>query len=234
MEEKMLDYSMVPLGIMIMVVYNVWLWVKIVKHPSTTIVGMHSISRRFWVHAMMEDNKNGVLAVQTLRNNIMASTLLASTAITLSSVIAILMTSQGSDRAIGHIIGDASAATYSFKFFSIMICFLLAFLLNVQSIRYYSHASILINVPLKKVTSSYLTADYVAQIVNKGGYFWSLGLRAFYFSLPMFLWIFGPIQMFICCVALVILFFFLDFTFELGSMGDGECVVNNSDEEQAR
>ncbi|KAK9732524.1 hypothetical protein RND81_04G005000 [Saponaria officinalis] len=223
MKEQVLDYCLVPIGLIIMMVYNAWLLHKIIKQPSKTIIGIHSISRRFWVLAMMEDKKqNGVLAVQTLRNNIMASTLLASTAITLSSVIAILMTSQGSGQAIGHVLGDASAMTFSFKFFSIMVCFLLAFLLNVQSIRYYSHASILINVPLKKVDSPYLTADYVAGIVNKGGYFWSLGLRAFYFSLPLFLWIFGPIPMFSCCVGLVILFFFLDFTIEMRSVNDEE------------
>ncbi|XP_074282361.1 uncharacterized protein LOC141606899 [Silene latifolia] len=227
MKEEILDYTLVPLGLLIMGSYHLWLLLKIVKQPTKTVVGIHAINRRFWVQAMMEDTKNGILAVQTLRNNIMASTLLASTGITLSSVIAVLMTSQGNGRVFGLVLGDASAMGFSIKFFCILLCFLLAFLLNLQSIRYYSHASILINVPFKNIASPYLTPDYVTRIVNKGGYFWSLGLRAFYFSFPLFLWIFGPIPMFCSCLTLVVLFYFLDFTVELRAITHAD-----SDQEQ--
>ena len=170
---------------------------------------------------MVQDvSKNGVLAVQTLRNNIMASTLLASTAIMLSSLIAVLMTSGSSDRSSWFVFGDRSDLAFSIKFFSILVCFLVAFLLNLQSIRYYSHASILINVPVKKMSQHQrhhlLTAEYVATTVNRGSYFWSLGLRAFYFSFPLFLWIFGPLPMFLCCIALVFMLYFLDVTFQFG------------------
>ena len=97
----------------------------------------------------------------------------------------------------------------------------MAFLLNVQSISYFSHASILINVPFKKIFAGMasedharLTVDYVTRSVNRGSYFWSLGLRAFYFSLPLFLWIFGSVPMFLSCFVLVLLLYFLDVTFE--------------------
>ncbi|KAK9288354.1 hypothetical protein L1049_016807 [Liquidambar formosana] len=145
--------------------------------------------------AAQDVSKNGVLAVQSLRNNIMASSVLASTATTLSSLIAL--------------------------FFSILVCFLGAFLLTVQSIRYYSHASILINVPVKKMSPHphhhlLTSAEYVARIVNRGSCFWSLGLRSFYLSLPLFLWIFGPIPMFLCCIALVFMLYFLDVTCGFG------------------
>lgn len=179
---------------------------------------------------MLQDvSKTGVLAVQTLRNNIMASTLLASTAIMLSSLIAVLMTG-GSRGPVGMVYGDRSELGYSVKFFSILVCFLVAFLLNVQSIRYYSHASILINVPYTKISLSdespgqghvLLTAAYVGRTVNRGSYFWSLGLRAFYFSFPLFLWIFGPIPMFLSCLVLVFFLYFLDVTFDFGGGAGG-------------
>ncbi|CAI0540922.1 unnamed protein product [Linum tenue] len=159
----------------------------------------------------------------------MASTLLASTAIMLSSLIAMLMGSSTLDksRLVLVLMGDASDEALSLKFFSILLCFLLAFLLTVQSIRYYSHASLLINVPLKdmKTGGSHLTVDYVARSVNRGGYFWSLGLRAFYFSLPLLLWLFGPVPMFLLCFVLVSMLYFLDVTLEdpgATSAGDGE------------
>lgn len=185
---------------------------------------------------MKDASKNGVLAVQSLRNNIMASTLLASTAIMLTSLIAVLMGS-GSQRksVVYEVFGDRSELGLSIKFFSILVCFLLAFLLNVQSIRYNSHATILINVPFKKLSANLrhqmLTAEYVASTVNRGSYFWSLGLRAFYFSFPLFMWIFGPIPMFFSSVALVFILYFLDVTMECGWAGvaDSDSVEADSD-----
>ncbi|XVF37609.1 hypothetical protein REPUB_Repub20aG0024200 [Reevesia pubescens] len=222
MEMKYLDCILVPIGILTMVAYHIWLLHKIINHPTNTIIGVNAISRRFWVHSMMEDvGKNGVLAVQTLRNNIMASTVLASTAIMLSSLIALLMTGGAGDKSALLDFGDKSKKAFSIKYFSILVCFMGVFLLNVQSIRYYSHASILINLPFKKMYSEQshrnLTAEYVATTVNRGSYFWSLGLRGFYFSLPLFLWIFGPIPMVVSCFALVFMLYFLDVNVEFGS-----------------
>jgi len=154
----------------------------------------------------------------------MASTLLASTAIMLSSLIAVLMSSgHGGKTVVFEVFGDGSELGLSIKFFSILVCFLLAFLLNVQSIRYYSHASILINVPFKKLSPNLrqqmLTAEYVATTVNRGSYFWSLGLRAFYLSFPLFMWLFGPIPVFFTSFALVFMLYFLDVTFDYGCTG---------------
>ncbi|KAL1308641.1 hypothetical protein HN51_050633 [Arachis hypogaea] len=264
MEKKVLDLVLVPCGLLAMVAYHLWLLQKVVRQPTKTVIGVNAFNRRLWVQAMMEDGmKNGVLAVQSLRNNIMASTLLASTAIMLSSLIAVLMTSGGvlmtsgggaagfdgsyhgggfngrnpaTMTVISEVFGDRSELCLSLKFFSILVCFLLAFLLNVQSIRYYSHASILINVPFKKLSTSLrhqmLTAEYVATTVNRGSYFWSLGLRAFYFSFPLFMWIFGPIPMFVSTFVLIFILYFLDFTFECGWTGisDHSCDdVENGD-----
>ncbi|GAV86763.1 LOW QUALITY PROTEIN: DUF599 domain-containing protein, partial [Cephalotus follicularis] len=210
MEKKLLDCILVPLGLLILLAYHGWLLYTTVKHPTKTVIGVNAINRAFWVRAMMEGApNNGVLAVQTLRNNIMASTVLASTSIMLSSIIAILMIN-GS--------GDIANLGFCVKFFSILVCFLVAFLFNVQSIRY-SHASTLINVPIKLMFPNHyhhnLTTKYVARTVNRSSYF-SLGLRAFYFSFPLLLWIFGPIPMIICCFVLVFLLYFLDVAFGFG------------------
>ncbi|OUZ99068.1 Protein of unknown function DUF599 [Macleaya cordata] len=229
MKKEVLDYILVPSGLLLMVAYHIWLLHRIITQPTRTVIGINAINRRIWVKTMMEDtSKNGVLAVQTLRNNIMASTLLASTAIMLSSLIAVLMTNSNSQPSV-FVYGVNSELGFSIKFFSILVCFLVAFLFNVQSIRYYSHASILINVPVKRINqSTHLTAEYVGRALNKGSYFWSLGLRAFYFSFPLFLWIFGPIPMFSSCVLLVFMLYFLDITFEFGwAIGN----VDDTDEE---
>ncbi|MED6168600.1 hypothetical protein PIB30_013095 [Stylosanthes scabra] len=243
MEKVIIDLILVIVGLLVMAMYHFWLLHRVLRHPTKTIIGVNAINQRLWVETMMEDApKHGVLAVQSLRNNIMASTLLATTAILLSTLVATLMVGGGNYGGYNHIgktksivseaFGDTSDYGLSVKFFAMLLCFLLSFMLNVQSIRYYSHASILINVPFKKVSPRpppmpTLTVDYVTKILNKGSYFWSLGWRAMYLSFPLFMWIFGAIPMFVSCSVLVFILYFLDSTFDCGWHGGDNNEVHN-------
>ncbi|KAJ1267304.1 hypothetical protein BS78_07G046000 [Paspalum vaginatum] len=242
MKKEELDYLLVPLGLAVMAGYHAWLLLRVRRQPATTVIGVNAINRRIWVRHVMEEpsGKHAVLAVQTIRNNIMASTLLASTAITLSSLIAVLMSSGGDGgsasssssaaaaaSATGRggllpgaplVVGATGAPALSAKFFAILVCFLVAFLLNVQSIRYYSHASVLVNVPPRLARRR--AVAYVTDVLNRGSYFWSLGARAFYFSCPVFLWLFGPIPMFVACVVMACALYFLDVCKDDGVEGE--------------
>ncbi|PON82271.1 hypothetical protein TorRG33x02_218870 [Trema orientale] len=213
MKEGCLDFVLVPFGLFLLGTYHVWLLVTIRRHPRKTVIGLNAESRHQWVFSMMTDPlKNGVLAVQTIRNNIMASTLLATTAITLSSLIGVFVssTSNSGDKASVIVYGNKSPTLSSIKYFSILLCFLVAFLCNVQSIRYYAHVSFLVTVPTWKDRKD--SIEYVGRNLNRGSFFWSLGLRAFYFSFPLFLWIFGPIPMFVCSFIMAFVLYFLDTT----------------------
>ncbi|KAK9105844.1 hypothetical protein Scep_022688 [Stephania cephalantha] len=209
MEEEQLDLVLVPLGVLLMGAYHVWLVFKIKRSAKRTVIGINALSREQWVISMMADPmKNGVLAVQTLRNNIMASTLLATTAITLSSIIGVFVSSKASSSKLVY--GNKTDTISSVKHFLILVCFLVAFLCNVQSIRYYAHVSFLVTLPT--IDSRGDSVAYVTRSLNRGSYFWSLGLRAFYLSFPLFLWIFGPIPMFLCCCIMLGVLYFLDTT----------------------
>ncbi|WJX54439.1 hypothetical protein P8452_40322 [Trifolium repens] len=202
-----LEYVFVPLGLLVFFLYHMWLLFTILREPHRTIIGLNAESRHQWVHAMMKDPfKNGVLAVQTIRNNIMASTLLATTAITLSSLIGIFASSSWSSDDTSSILHSTS----SIKRISITICFLVAFLCNIQSIRCYCHVSFLITAPTLRDKKAYM--EYIAKTLNRGSHSWSLGLRAFYLSFPLFLWIYGPIPMFACCCLTSFCLYFLDTT----------------------
>ncbi|KAM7280743.1 hypothetical protein ACFE04_007877 [Oxalis oulophora] len=213
MKESELDTVLVPIGMMLMGIYHLWLLFTIHRYPYRTVIGLNSISRHQWVFSMMIDPmKNGVLAVQTIRNNIMASTLLASTAITLSSIITVFVssTTDSRDAASKLVYGNITPLISSIKYFALLICFLAAFLCNVQSIRYYAHVSFLVTVPTSKGKREAI--EYVSRNLNRGSFFWSLGLRAFYVSFPLLLWIFGPIPMFVCCCIMCCILYFLDTT----------------------
>ena len=142
----------------------------------------------------------------------MASTLLATTAITLSSLIGVFVssTTSSANNTSQLLYGNKTPTLSSIKYFCILLCFLVAFLCNVQSIRYYAHVSFLVTVPTWKDRKD--SIEYVARNLNRGSIFWSLGLRSFYLSFPLFLWIFGPIPMFVCSVVMAFVLYFLDTT----------------------
>jgi len=64
-------------------VYHVHLYVKVHRAPLTTAIGVTNHARQMWVEGIIRD-KRDILAVQTLRNQVMAATFLASTAILIS------------------------------------------------------------------------------------------------------------------------------------------------------
>ncbi|XP_021727421.1 uncharacterized protein LOC110694544 [Chenopodium quinoa] len=213
MEVKQLDFVLVSLGLFVFAVYNVWLVITIKRNPRNTVIGLNAESRTQWLFCLMEDPvKNGVLMVQTFRNNMMASTLLATTAITLSSVIGVFVssTSTVTNASSRLVFGNKSQIVSAVKYFALIICFLVAFLCNVQSLRYYAHVSFLATLPTSQGKREAM--EYAARSLNRGSFFWTLGLRAFYLSFPLFLWIFGPIPMFGCCCLITLVLYFLDTT----------------------
>ncbi|XP_074369561.1 uncharacterized protein LOC141710995 [Apium graveolens] len=213
MQEKELDYILVPLGLVFLGVYHTWLLLTVLFYPTKTVIGTNAQTTHRWAVNMMNDPAaNGVLAVQTIRNSMMASTVLATAAISLSALISVYISSSSNVDSISSelVYGNKTDIISSIKYFTILLCFLLAFLCNVQCIRYNAHVSFLITLHGSKSSSQ--SIEYVARNLNRGSFFWSLGLRAFYFSFPLFLWVFGPIPMFVCCCTLSVVLYFLDTT----------------------
>ncbi|KVI04770.1 Protein of unknown function DUF599, partial [Cynara cardunculus var. scolymus] len=157
MEEKDIDYILVPLGLGIMIMYHIWLVYTLLTNPRRTVMGLNAESRHQWVFSMMavsllpfhfyvivynifkadiQNTEIGDFSIQTIRNNIMASTLLATTAITLSSIISVFVSSfSDSNHAASQLVyGNKTPLLSSVKYFAILLCFLVAFLCNVQSI----------------------------------------------------------------------------------------------------
>lgn len=208
-----LDMVLVPLGLLVFGLYHVWLVITVKRDPCRTVIGLNAESRHQWVFSLMTDPlKNGVLAVQTIRNNIMASTLLATVAITMSSLISVFVssTSDSANSSSRLVYGNKSGIISSVKYFTLILCFLVAFLCNVQSIRYYAHVSFLATLPTSQRNREAM--EYAARSLNRASFFWSVGLRAFYLSFPLFLWIFGPIPMFVCSCVMSVVLYFLDTT----------------------
>lgn len=206
-----LDIVLVPTGLLFLGVYHLYLLYRILKHPHSTAIGFENDKKRIWVHKMMEGiPRNTEIALTVISSNISAATYLAGLSISLSSVIGTIVgssttSSQSKILANQIIYGDRSTSVGSVKYASLLLCFLTAFMSQVQCIRYYTHVSFLISTPGLSVP-----VHYVEDAVIRGSNFWSLGLRAYYFAFPLLLWVFGPIPMFTCSLGMVCFLYFLD------------------------
>ncbi len=78
-----LELYLTSASFLLLIVYHAYLIYRIHTKPLTTSIGVTNHLRGHWVESIMEHNRD-ILAVQTLRNWVMASSFLASTAILIS------------------------------------------------------------------------------------------------------------------------------------------------------
>ncbi|CAN1324125.1 hypothetical protein LINPERPRIM_LOCUS32983 [Linum perenne] len=214
--ESDLDVILVPLAFMVVSSYHAWLWYKVRTQPLSTTLGTNSAGRRFWVAAIMkQDNeKKNILAVQTLRNLIMGSTLMATTSILLSAGLAAIISSTYSvKRPLNEsVFGAHGDFMVALKYVTILTIFLFSFFCHSLSIRFVNQVNLLINTP-PIPEAHMITPDYVSELLEKGFILNTIGNRLFYAALPLLLWIFGPVLVFLCSVAMVPILYNLDVVF---------------------
>jgi uncharacterized membrane protein len=77
------EIMLVVSAAVVIIAYHVHLYTKVRRDPLTTAVGITNHARQMWVKGVIRDRRD-IMAVQTLRNQVMAATFLASTAILIS------------------------------------------------------------------------------------------------------------------------------------------------------
>ncbi len=196
----------------ILALYHIYLIYQIRRRPMNTAVGITNFAREQWVAAVMKD-KRDILAVQTLRNIIQAATFLASTAILISLGLLGAAFRPGAYNDISHALnlaGTHSETLWMFKLLILAVLFFSAFFNFTLSIRYCNHAGFMINIPCGQ--RPYTTCEAVADVLNYGALHYTIGMRAYYLSVPMVLWLFGPAWMLAGALILVALLYRLDRT----------------------
>lgn len=199
------------LSVLLLAGYHSYLWRMVRRNPDYTVQALNSMARTAWVEEVMANKAKDVMAVQTLRNSTMAATFLASTAVLL--IIGTLTLSGQGDKldAVWHqlnIFGAVSGGLWATKLLLLVLDFLVAFLGFAMSVRLYNHVGYLINVPSR--LHARITPRMVAGHLNLAGRFYSLGMRAYYFAVPLVFWLFGPHFMVAATVVLVIALYYLD------------------------
>ncbi len=188
-----IEYGLSPAALLLLVIYHVHLYLKVRHEPLSTSLGLAARARALWVQAMMRDSRD-ILAVQTLRNWTMAATFLASTAILIALGIfnlAVTADKQGELSLLFSHFGSGHPGLWIGKLVLLGIDFLLAFFNFTLAVRYYNQTCFMINLPPDMATD--ITMEDVATILDRGGIHYTLGMRAYYMSIPLALWLFGPL-----------------------------------------
>jgi uncharacterized membrane protein len=197
----------------LLVSYQCYLRYRLSKDPGYTIQRVNFLVRTAWVEDIMR-RREGILAVQTLRNSMMAAVFLASTAVLM--IIGVLTLSEQGDKLRTtwqalDMFGAASARLWLTKMLLLLIDLLVAFFSFAMAIRLYHHVGYMINAPQNEGLVA-ANADHVSAHLNRAGRFYSIGMRAYYYTVPLLLWLFGPHFMLAGTVALVISLHYLDRT----------------------
>ena len=153
---------------------------------------------------MSKENKD-ILAIQTLRNSVMAASFMAST-----SILLIIGTLNISEK-VGQWALDwqpyGLAHSYSTELWQVklgllLLDFSIAFYCFSMAIRFFNHVGYMINLPDDASTDGGLSRQTCVYL-NRAGSYYSFGTRAFFFSLPIILWFFGPYFLMLATLVLI-------------------------------
>jgi uncharacterized membrane protein len=209
----LLDLICLLISVALFSLYHFFVCWKLRKDPIYTNHGATNLIRTAWVVNVMEE-KNDILAVQTLRNSTMAATFLASTAVLLAVGV---LTLSGQTEKLGetwqtmNLFGSKAQSTLTLKLLVMLSNLFVAFFSFSLSIRLFNHVGFMINAPMYEgnISTSY---TFVAIQLNKAANYFHIGLRAYYFMIPLVFWLFGPLLMVLSTVVMVAIVYFIERT----------------------
>ncbi|KAK9986311.1 hypothetical protein SO802_031262 [Lithocarpus litseifolius] len=214
-----LDTILVPFSIFLTAGYHVYLWLNFKKKPFSTTNGINEIKRRAWFRDIQGDDKKGMLAVQSLRNTLMATSFTASITILVNVALAALINNSYKAGETSHlfdnpIFGLQSGGMFAVKFGSASLLLLLSFLCCSMSIGYLIDANFLIN-----AAPEFSSPEHTQIVFERGFMLAFIGSRLLCITFPLLLWLLGPALVALSSMALVWLMYEFDF---LGKFKQGD------------
>ncbi|KAJ3184975.1 hypothetical protein HDU87_002541 [Geranomyces variabilis] len=242
--------------VVILAAYHAYLHHRIATTPGRTVYGLSRAARRVWVAAIMF-RKNEILAVQTLRNWVMASSFLATTAVLLITAVlalvgqmAVRWSAETANSPVFYMVTFVTDDWFRWRLALFIACMAACFSCFTQSVRFFNHAAMICNVnltpeeletilepppksPFESLPSSdspessvrriredpsgacYRTIhgnpSRVASVLNRGCFYYTMGMRCYYLSFPVVAWFWGPVPLAVATVILVAMLRVIDF-----------------------
>ena len=195
----LLDWIALTIFLAELIGYRFFLALMLRHRPGGLFLGRLQQYRHAWIEAH-SGGQNGILVVQTMRNTIMSASFLASTSIIMiMGAFHLLLTLSPAKTATEsfYLAGASGPEVNSFKILLIIIILSYSFFNFTWHIREINYMSFIINIPkaeLDKIEGCDSTPNIAKMFLTSGIHF-SLGLRGYYFLIPLLMWFFSPILM---------------------------------------
>jgi len=195
---------------LVLTTYHAYWLYQVRRAPLQTYQGLTRHLRHMWVESIMKE-KRDILSVQTLRNSIMASSFLASTAMLIGLGLTSFvfkpdhLTEMPFDFSL---VFSHMRTLFHAKILLLILHFFFAFFSFTLAIRYFNQMNFMINVPVD--CDPMLTPEFVAKTLDLGMIHYTLGMRAYYLAGVVTLWLFGPLWMFLGSLVLTFILHRLD------------------------
>jgi uncharacterized membrane protein len=192
------DFLALLVTVAIVAAYQLYLRHLARLDSSAVLSTFAAEARSAWVESMMSAPDNSLIAIHTLRNSTMAATFLASTAVLLMVGV---MTLTGQSPALKetwhalNFVGTLRPEVWLVKLLTMLIVLFFTFFCFSNAIRIFNHVGYLINVRDSISGNCRYSATLVASELSRGGRFFSFGIRAYYYLVPLVCWLFGPLYM---------------------------------------
>lgn len=208
------DVGAVAASLALVAAYYLHLRALIRRDPTYSIHHVNDLARRLWVENVMRNPGKDIMAVQTLRNFIMVGILMVSTA---SLLLIGTLTLSGQTEIISRtwhalsITGAHAAQLWIVKVMCLLADFMIAFFSYAMAIRLANHVLFMVNVPREaQEEHEVLMPEHVANRLNQAGHMVAIGMRAFFFAIPLVFWLFGPLFLVLATAGVVIILSRLD------------------------
>ncbi|KAI7726849.1 hypothetical protein M8C21_002786 [Ambrosia artemisiifolia] len=216
-----MDTILVPFSFFVTFGYHTYLWYKFKTKPSCTTIGVESIKRKHWLKDMKQgDDNQGTLAVQSLRNTLMSSILVAMvTSIILVALAALINnTYSAKDLFTNPFFGLHTTKILFLKYGSTFLFLLTSFLCSSMAIATLIDANYLIyalgaqpETEGESSPSPSSSRKYTRDILERGFILAIFGNRMLCITFPLLFWLFSPVVFVIASMALVWGLYMLDF-----------------------
>ena len=168
-----------------------YLYLKLKHSPAeSNIHTFNAQIRKQWVHKIMGNDSLSIVAIQTLRNSVIAANFMASTSILLI-IGALNLGDKTKQLALflpfDEIVSVNSTEIWQLKLGLLLLNFAFSFYCFSMATRFFNHVGYMISLPV----DHYLMTQTCAYL-NKAGSYYSSGIRTFFFSIPIILWFFSP------------------------------------------
>jgi uncharacterized membrane protein len=137
------DLIAVSVSLVLLVLHEAYMHWRLRKIPLLTVHAVNIAARHLWVDVVTSNRGNEVLAVQTLRNSVMASSFTASTAILL--IVSTLSMTAGAEHPerLWHALnftGSINQELIAWKILLLLIDFFVACFCFCIAVRFFGHA----------------------------------------------------------------------------------------------